>query len=118
MDSRHNTLVDEYINKYPENIKIILQKLRLLVLSSDENITETMKYNMPTYVLSKNIFHFAANKNHLGVYPTPGPILAFKSELNEYKTSKGAIQFPYSKEIPYELISKIIQYQIDKFSAK
>lgn len=64
--------------------------------------------------LEKNIFHFAANKNHLGIYPTPEPIVFFQKELENYVTSKGAIIFPYNQEIPYELIEKIIEYQIRK----
>lgn len=52
---------------------------------------------MPTFYLNGNLVHYAINKNHLGFYPAPNAIEAFKEHLNEYKTSKGAIQFPFSK---------------------
>lgn len=115
MENRYNPLVDEYILTKPTEIASIMQTLRKFVLSMHPSIVETMKYNMPTYVLGKNIFHFAANKNHLGVYPTPDPIVTFQDDLKEFKTSKGTIQFPYNKEIPYNLLYKIIQFQINKY---
>nr|WP_279279957.1 hypothetical protein [Pseudoflavonifractor sp. 60] len=35
---------------------------------------------------------------------------AFAKRLTEYKTSKGAIQFPYSKPLPLELIAEIAKW--------
>jgi uncharacterized protein YdhG (YjbR/CyaY superfamily) len=32
--------------------------------------------------------------------------------LDEYKHSKGAIQFPYDKPIDYNLIAEIVQYKV------
>lgn len=113
--TRYNEKVDEYINNYPEHIARILNSVRELVLSSNDNIIETIKYNMPTYVLKKNIFHFAAHKNHLGIYPSPEPVIFFKDKLAKYKTSKGAIQFQYNEEIPYDLILEIVIYQVNKY---
>lgn len=106
--------VDIYIAEQEEHIQIILRKLRELILEHQE-LEETFKYRMPTYMLKKNIFHFAAHKNHLGIYPSPEPITIFKEELKKYNTAKGSIQFQYSEEIPYELIIKILRYQINKY---
>lgn len=113
-NQKHLKEVDDYISKSPQDIQSILNKIRSMILETHPKIQEAFKYQMPTYVLKKNIFHFAANKNHLGIYPTPHPIEHFKDELFGYKTSKGAIQFPYHKEIPYELIQKIISFQVNK----
>ena len=117
MSKRLNKYVDEYINEYSDEIKSVLQKLRELVLSLDQNITETFKYNMPSYYLTKNIFHFAVNKNHIGIYPTPEPIIVFEDELKKYKTSKGAIQIPYNSDFPFELILRIAQSQVNKYKS-
>ena len=56
--------------------------------------------------------HFAAHKNHIGFYPTPSGIDAFKHELSEYKGAKGSIQFPIEKPLPYQLISKIVEFRV------
>ena len=50
---------------------------------------------MPTYWKGQNLIHFAAHKNHLGIYPGAEAIKHFAPRLTNYKTSKGAIQFPY-----------------------
>lgn len=49
-----------------------------------------------------NIIHFAAYKNHIGLYPGDKAIEYFVEQLKEYKTSKGAVQSPYKKPIPLE----------------
>ncbi|HBN85904.1 MAG TPA: hypothetical protein DDZ89_18920, partial [Clostridiales bacterium] len=49
-------------------------------------------------------------KNHLGIYPGQEAIVYFKERLTEYKTSKGAIQLPYNKPIPLELIVEIAMW--------
>jgi uncharacterized protein YdhG (YjbR/CyaY superfamily) len=67
---------------------------------------------MPTFVLHGNLVHFAAHKNHIGFYPTPSGVDAFKHELSEYKGAKGSIQFPIEKPLPYQLISKIVEFRV------
>lgn len=48
------------------------------------------------YILQgRNLIHFAAQKNHLGIYPGAAAMEHFAPRLTEYKTSKGAVQFPY-----------------------
>ena len=75
---------------------------------------EKIAYQMPTFAYVENLVHFAVQHKHLGFYPTPGAILAFKEELKLYKTSKGAIQFPLTQEFPYELIAQIVRYRVDE----
>jgi uncharacterized protein YdhG (YjbR/CyaY superfamily) len=67
---------------------------------------------MPTFALHGNLVHFAACKKHIGFYPTSSGIAAFKHELSEYKSSKGAVQFPLEKPLQYELISKIVEFRV------
>jgi uncharacterized protein YdhG (YjbR/CyaY superfamily) len=73
---------------------------------------------MPTFYFHGNLVHFAAYKNHIGFYPAPSAIVAFKKELALYVTSKGAIQFPLDKPIPYELVTKIVRFRVAENSIK
>lgn len=69
--------------------------------------------NMPTFKLNgKNLVHFAAYKNHIGFYPTPSGIEAFKKELSPYKGAKGSVQFPIKGPIPYDLMKKIVIFRV------
>jgi len=58
--------------------------------------------------------HFAAYKNHIGFYPTPSGIEAFKEEISEYKSSKGAVQFPLDKPVPYDLVEKMVTFRVQE----
>ena len=67
---------------------------------------------MPTFFLNGNLVHFAAFKNHIGFYPTPSGIEAFKDELSIYKGAKGSVQFPIDKPLPLKLIIKIVKFRV------
>ncbi|MHC5249977.1 iron chaperone [Enterococcus sp. LJL90] len=101
------TTVAEYIAQFPPEIQEILVRVRKLIQETLPEAEETIKYRMPTYYYKENLVHFAAAKKHLGFYPAPAVIENFTEALRPYKTSKGAIQFPYTKEIPYKLIREM-----------
>src|SRR3954447_10269749 len=104
--------IDEYIGLYPSEIQDILTTLRKVIKESAPEATEKISYQMPTFALHGNLVHFAAYKNHIGFYPSPSGIAAFIHKLSKYKTSKGAVQFPIDKPLPYELISEIVEFRI------
>lgn len=105
------TSIDTYIAGFPPDIQEILQRVREVVKTAVPAATEAITYGMPTFKLAGNLVHFAAAKHHLGFYPAPSGIEAFRAELTGYTTSKGAIQFPYDQPIPYDLIGRIAQYR-------
>ncbi|WP_265458755.1 iron chaperone [Enterococcus sp. HY326] len=105
------TTVAEYIAQFPPEIQEILVRVRKLIQETLPEAEETIKYGMPTYFYKENLVHFAAAKKHLGFYPTPVTIENFAEALSPYKTSKGAIQFPFTKEIPYDLIQEMTRWR-------
>jgi uncharacterized protein YdhG (YjbR/CyaY superfamily) len=105
--------IDEYISEFPETIRNILEELRRAIRESAPKAEETISYGMPAFKLKGNLVYFAAHKNHIGFYPRgPSAIEAFKEELAPYKTSKGAIQFPFDKPIPFDLVKKIVKFRV------
>ena len=104
--------IDEYILNFPPEIQEILEMFRKVIKESAPDAEEKISYQMPTFVLHGNLVHFAAFKNHIGFYPTPSGIDAFKDELSEYQGAKGSIRFPLGKPMPYELISKIVKARV------
>ena len=105
--------IDEYINQYDGDTKKRLNNIRKTIMKVDSTLEERMSWQMPTFWKKYNIIHFAAGKNHIGIYPGPEAIVFFSKELKDYKTSKGAIQFPNDKPISYDLISRIVKYNLD-----
>ena len=106
--------IDEYISQFPEDIRNILNKIRMTIKESAPDLKETINYGIPTFKLKGNLVHFAAFKEHIGFYPTPSGINAFKNELSSYDTSKGSIKFPLEKPIPFDLIQKIVKYRVNE----
>lgn len=110
--------IDAYISRYDEDIQAILQEFRRLIREEAPDATERISYQMPTFYLNGNLVHFAVQKQHIGFYPAPSGVAAFKEELANYKTSKGAIQFPLTKPIPYELVRRIVRFRVEEAKQK
>ncbi|NLX64780.1 MAG: hypothetical protein GX022_08430, partial [Clostridiaceae bacterium] len=102
--------IDEYIAAQPENIRPILNQIRDKLRETLPDAEERISWSMPTYRGKYNIIHFAAHKKHIGLYPGDKAIENFADRLKEYKTSKGAIQIPYDKPIPLDLIAEIAKW--------
>ncbi|HWI66299.1 MAG TPA: DUF1801 domain-containing protein, partial [Symbiobacteriaceae bacterium] len=90
--------MDEYIAGFPAEIQQVLQEIRAVIRAAAPAATETISYAMPTFDLKKkHLIHFAAFKQHIGLYPTPSGIAAFEAELAAYKGAKGSVQFPLNQ---------------------
>ena len=112
-----NTLInsiDEYIGTFPQEIQILLEQVRTTIKQAAPEAEEAIKYAMPTFVLNGNLVHFAAFKNHIGFYPVPSGIEAFKKELSVYKGAKGSVQFPLDEPMPLKLISEIVKFRVNE----
>lgn len=110
--------IDEYIAGFPKEIQELLVQMRTTIKKAAPTAEETIKYAMPTFVLKGNLVHFAAFKNHIGLYPAPAGIEAFKKELSSYETSKGAIRFPLDRPLPLNLVSKIVKFRVKQTTKK
>lgn len=106
--------VEEYMLDFPETAQNKMQELREVIASVTTNCKEIISYNMPAYKQNGIVVYFAANKNHIGFYPTPSGITTFESRLTNYKYSKGAIQFPIDQPLPKELIQDIVRFRIEE----
>ena len=113
-----HTTIDEYIKQFPEGIQSILEKIRKTIRKAAPDATETISYQMPTFKLNGNLVHFAAFKNHIGFYPVPSGIEAFKEELLPYIAGKGTLRFPLGEPIPYDLIEKVVAYRVKENLSK
>ncbi len=110
--------VDEYISQFPVQIQNMLQEVRKAIKNAAPEATEIISYSMPAFRQNGVLVYFAANKNHIGFYPTGSGIEAFKDELGAYRFSKGAIQFPLDKKMPLLLIKKIAKFRVKQDAEK
>ena len=109
--------VDAYIAQYPEAVQAILESVRQVIREAAPHAQERIAYGIPTYFDGENLIHFGAAKQHIGLYPSSSGVTAFTDRLTEYRTSRGAIQFPLNKPIPYTLIREITLFRVQEAAA-
>jgi uncharacterized protein YdhG (YjbR/CyaY superfamily) len=110
--ARQFQTIDDYIAAFPEDVQRILGELRQTIKEAAPEAQETINYQIPTFTLNGNLVHFAAFEKHIGFYPTPSGIEAFKQELSRYKRAKGSVQFPIDEPLPLPLIRRIVEYRV------
>jgi uncharacterized protein YdhG (YjbR/CyaY superfamily) len=104
--------IDEYLADFDGDTLKKLQKVRATIKKSAPEAEEAMAYGIPTFRLKGNLVHFAGYKTHIGFYPAPSGIAAFKKQLAAYVHAKGSVQFPLSEPLPLKLIADIVQFRV------
>lgn len=118
MDKSVANNIDEYIARYPADIQKLLQEVRKTIQAAAPQAEEAMAYGIPTFKLNGNLVHFGGFKQHIGFYPAPQGLEAFRKELSKYKGSKGAVQFPLDQPMPLALITRIVKYRVKQNQEK
>lgn len=106
------TTIDEYIYGFPDEVQNLLQIVRETIKAAAPEAIEKISWQMPTFYQNGNLIHFAAHKNHIGIYPAPDAIEEFSTELKPYVKSKGSIHFSLDKPIPVDLLAKIVKFRV------
>ncbi len=105
--------IDDYIAGFPPGTQRALEEVRALIRSLAPDATETISYAIPTFDLNgRHLVHFAGFARHIGFYPIPSGIEAFKDELAAYKQGRGSVQFPLDKPMPMDLIRRIVEFRV------
>ncbi len=108
--------VDAYIQSFPADIQEKLQAVRSAIHTAIPQAQEKISWQMPTYYFKGNVVHFAAHTRHIGFYPGASGIEVFKTDFAAYKSSKGAVQFPFNEPLPLELIARVAIYRAEENS--
>jgi uncharacterized protein YdhG (YjbR/CyaY superfamily) len=107
--------IDDYIAEFPPETQKVLEELRALIRQAAPGATETISYAIPTFDLGgKHLVHFAGYAKHIGFYPVPSAMEAFKDELEPYRSGKGSAQFPLGQPLPTDLIRRIVEYRVEE----
>jgi uncharacterized protein YdhG (YjbR/CyaY superfamily) len=106
--------IDAYIAAYPADVQALLQSVRRTITQAAPGASERISYGIPTFTLRGNLVHFAAFKQHIGLYPGAAAIASFKADLRAYRSSKGAVQFPLDQPLPLQLIERIVRHRVEQ----
>lgn len=113
------SVIDDYLSSHSGPEKAELEKIRSIVNETVPEAEEVITYSMPGFKYKgKYLIAFSIFRDHLGLFPTSGPIETLKDKLTDFKTSKGGIQFTSDKPIPDWLIKDIVLARISEISDK
>ncbi len=104
--------INEYIAIQTSEVQILLEQMRQTIQKVAPESEEVISYNMPAFKYHGMLVYFAAYKNHIGFYATPTGHKEFEEELSVYKQGKGSVQFPLTKPLPLDLISRIVAFRV------
>jgi uncharacterized protein YdhG (YjbR/CyaY superfamily) len=106
--------VDDYLAAAPKDRRAALIKLRRTIKAAAPKATEGISYGMAGFKHNgKYLVYFAYWTDHTALYGTGSQFIdAHAAELKPYVQSKGTIQFPADKPIPYALVTKIVRARI------
>ena len=114
-----DTSIDVYIAGFPAETQKALRQVRAVIRELAPDATETISYAIPTFDLNgRHLVHFAGYPKHIGFYPIPSGIEAFKEELSSYKQGRGSVQFPLDKPLPLDLIRRIVEFRVSENRAR
>ena len=91
--------------------------MRALIARAAPGATQSLKWGMPAFSYARILVTFAAFKRHIGFFPTPSAVRAFKDQLVAYKTSRATIQLPLDKPLPKALITRITKFRAKEAKA-
>ena len=73
---------------------------------------------MPTFTQNGVLIHFAAFKQHIGLYPPVKGDARLEKAVARYAGEKGNLRFPLAQPIPYDLIARIAKHRVKQNLAK
>jgi uncharacterized protein YdhG (YjbR/CyaY superfamily) len=106
--------IDNYLAEIEEPKRSTLQRLRQTILEVVPEAEEGISYGLPAFRLGgKVIAGFAAFKNHLSYLPHSGSVFpVLTDQLDSYKFSSGALQFPIDASLPKALVENLVRVRI------
>lgn len=104
-----NVQVQEYVNKYPDEIIEMYNSLRQLIYDSVScSPQEKLWAKLPSYYVGEAFVRLIPFKDHINI--EANAVAMHKEELTGYKISpKGMLQIYLKQDIPYETLKLIFK---------
>lgn len=106
--------VDEYIALQAPEKQEALEELRQFIRSQvPTTAQEIISYQVPMYKYQGSLVGFACFARHYSFITANASTLEkFREDLKGYKFSPSAIQLPFGKPLPVELLGRIIRQRV------
>jgi uncharacterized protein YdhG (YjbR/CyaY superfamily) len=112
------TSIAQYISLHPKPVRAKLREMRALIAAAAPAAKQELKWGRPAFSLDRILVIFAGFKKHIGFYPTPSAIRAFRKDLTGYQVSSATIQFPLDQPLPKGLIKRITKFRVSEIGVR
>jgi uncharacterized protein YdhG (YjbR/CyaY superfamily) len=110
---------DEYIAAATSPGKELLEEMRAIIKMVAPEAEERTSYGMVGYFFHGALVYIGSFKNHVSLFGAGSKLFEqYRKELENYKTSKGTIQFPLDQPLPKELIEALVRDRITENEAR
>ena len=104
--------VDEYLSTVSQPARRLLKEMRKTIQEEVPQAEQVISYNMPAFKWHGMLVWYAAFNKHIGFFPVPSAITAFKKDLAAFERTKGSVHFPLDKPLPLGVIRKIVKFRM------
>ena len=108
--------IDDYIANQPIEAQKILKELRSIIKETLPDAIEIQNNKVPSFILvpgSKTVLQvmMVAYTKFVSFYPFPTTLDKFRGELKDYKIGKGSVNFSFDKQLPKDLIIRMLKFR-------
>ena len=113
--------VESYLERAPETGRAFFLGVRELVQRHAPEATETLSYNMPTFLVDGHrLLHASAWKEHLAIYPLP-PAEYLDADattsLAAHSSGASTLKLLYKDEFPTLLVDAVVRAHLARVAA-
>lgn len=113
---------EDYIADQPALRRSHLEQVHQLILDTIPAAEALPNSKVPTYCLvpgkkPDQQLMMMASAQALSFYPYQGVINQMADRLKDYQLGKGTVKFPYSEELPLELLTEMIRRRAEELAA-
>lgn len=114
--------IDEYHRTFSGEVLERMKIIRSLILEIAPEAEEVISYQIPAFKIGSklHLIYYCGFEKHLSLSsPWSQAFLEeFESDLKGMKVSKSVIQFPLNKELPLDLIKRILLFRKKEIDEK
>ena len=106
--------VDDYISGAPKGAQRKLEQVRVAIREAAPGARESISYRMPYYSYKGRLAWFGLFSSHIGLFLRPPVLAEHEGELKGYTMTKSSLHLPLDKEIPVELVKRLVRAAVRK----
>ena len=103
-----NSTVNAYLSELAPDRRAALERIRSLIFETIPDVTETMRYRMPTYELDEVVCAVASQKHYMSLYMDVSLVAKYAQKLEHLDVGKSCIRFRRIDDLPIDTVRRIL----------